>query len=92
VSREPAGLPAFEKNFLVFLFVDDDGLEVFGFHDQTAVKAFHIIHAVTPGNDYSAVMLANRWHGLHKADYGFILTVGPRLSSPKIDSFYPKNQ
>jgi hypothetical protein len=80
---------------LLFLFVHDDGLQIFGLNDQTAVEAFDIIDTVAAGNDYGTVMLANgrhRLHGLHKADYGFILTMSLNLSSPKIKDFYLRNQ
>src|SRR5205823_5834052 len=66
--------------------------QIFSFHDHAAVEAFQIIDAVTPGDNYCAVMLANgryRLRELHKADYGFILTMSLDLSSPKITKFCP---
>ena len=77
------------SSLLVF-FVHSDRFQIFGFHDHPTVEAFEVVDAVTPGDDYSAVMLANgryRLNGLHKADYGFILTMSLDLSSTKIDNY-----
>ena len=78
------------RSFLIVVVVHDDRLQIFCFHDHTAIEAFDIIDTVAPGNDNSAVMLTNgrnRWHGLHKADYGFILTMSLHLSSTKFTLF-----
>jgi hypothetical protein len=78
---------------LLVFFVHSDRFQIFGFNDYTAVEAFKVVDAVTPGNDHSAVMLANGRYGLsglHKADYGFILTMSLNLSSLKIKDFYIK--
>jgi hypothetical protein len=58
---------------LLVVVIHNDRLQVFGFHDQTAIEALDIIYAVTTGNDNSTVMLTNRrdgLRGLHKANYG----------------------
>src|ERR1700730_3341467 len=78
-----------QRSLLVF-FVHGDRFQVFGFNNHTAVEAVDIIDTVTPGNKYSAVVLADgryRLRGLHKADYGFILTMSLNLSSQKINDF-----
>ena len=86
----PRGASGLEPSLLFVLFVHSDRFQIFGFDDRSAVEAFQIIDAITPGDDYSAVVLANgryRLRGLHKADYGFILTMSLDLSSPKITEF-----
>ena len=78
-----------QRSLLVF-FVHSNRFEIFGFNYYTAVEAFQVVDAVAPGNDHSAVMLANGRYGLgglHKADYGFILTMSLNLSSQKINDF-----
>ena len=75
---------------LLVFFVHSHRFQIFGFNDCTAVEAFQVVDAVTPGNNHSAVMLANGRYGLgglHKADYGFILTMSLDLSSTKIDNY-----
>jgi hypothetical protein len=88
-NRQPTRQRGSASSLLVF-FVHSDRFQIFGFNDYTAVEAFQVVDAVTPGNDHSAVMLANGRYGLdglHKADYGFILTMSLNLSSPKIKDF-----
>jgi hypothetical protein len=46
--------------FLVFL--DFHWLKVFGLEDLTAIKALHVIDAVSPGDDLGAGMVTS---GLH---------------------------
>src|SRR5437867_1018222 len=76
---------------LLFLVVNDYRLQIFGFDNQTAVQAFHIIHAVTPGDNDGAAMLTIGWYELHKDELGLILSMSPRLSSAKIQCFYPRS-
>src|SRR5438034_3062781 len=76
---------------LLFLVVNDYRLQIFGFDNQTAVQAFHIIHAVTPGDNDGAAMLTIEWYELHKDELGLILSMSSRLSSAKIQCFYPRS-
>ena len=64
---------------LFFFFLDFHGFDVFGFEDLSAVQTFHVIDAVSPGDDLGAGMLA----GLHMQQLmRFILTVRYAMSSP----------
>jgi hypothetical protein len=78
------------ESFLIVVVFHDDRLQIFCFDDHTAVEAFDIVDTVAPGNDNSTVMLTNGRNGLrglHKADYGFILTMSLHLSSTKFTLF-----
>jgi hypothetical protein len=48
---------------LLLFFLDFYGFKVLGFEDLTAVQTLNVVHAVSPGNDLGAVMVAS---GLHK--------------------------
>jgi hypothetical protein len=49
---------------LLFLILDSDLFEIIGFEDLAAIQALHVVYAVAPGNNLSAVVLTS---GLHKA-------------------------
>jgi hypothetical protein len=51
-----------ESAQLLLVGFSGDWLEVFGFEDLPAVDAFHIVHAVSTGEDDCFLMLAG---GLH---------------------------
>jgi len=68
---------------LLFFFFSGDRFEIFGFNNQTAIEALHVIDSVPARNDHGAVMLANSLRGFHKDELGFILTMSLDLSSPK---------
>ena len=51
---------------LVFVCLNGDWFEIFGFEDLLAIEAFHIVHTVAAGDDYRFLVLAGRLHsGLH---------------------------
>ena len=43
---------------LLFFFVHHDRLEIFGFDNQTAVEALHVIDPVSAGNNLGSVVIA----------------------------------
>ncbi len=47
---------------LFLFFLDFHGFKILSLEDLTAVQAFHVIHAVSPGDDLGAGMVTN---GLH---------------------------
>jgi hypothetical protein len=47
---------------LVFVSLDGDWLQIFGFEDLLAIEAFHIVHTVAAGDDYGSVVLAGCLH------------------------------
>src|ERR1700721_2705243 len=47
---------------LVFVCLDRDRLQIFGFEDLLAVEAFHIVHTVAAGDDYRFLVLAGCLH------------------------------
>ncbi len=44
---------------LFVFFVGGDGLQILGLEDLPAVETFHIIDAVTPGNNFGTEMVAH---------------------------------
>ena len=60
---------------LLFFFVSNDRLEIFGFGNEAAVETLHIIDAVATRNDHGTVMLTNTLRGFHKCELGFILAM-----------------
>jgi hypothetical protein len=48
----------------ILLLLDFQGLKVFGLEDLTAVETFHVIDAVSPGQNLGTGMVAN---GLHNS-------------------------
>ena len=50
------------RTLFLVLFLDFHGLKVFGLEDLAAIQAFHVIHAVSPGDDLGAGMVTS---GLH---------------------------
>ena len=51
---------------LLFLVVNDYRLQIFGFDNQTAVEALHVIDTVAPCDDHGTAMLTNGLRGFHK--------------------------
>jgi hypothetical protein len=49
--------------FLFLFFLGFHGFKVFGFEDLVAIETFHVVHAVSTGNDLGAGMLTG---GMHK--------------------------
>ncbi len=47
---------------LFLFFLGFDGFEVLGLEDLTAVQTFHVVHAVSSGNDLGPGVIAG---GLH---------------------------
>jgi len=47
---------------LLFFFLDLHGIEVFVLEDLMAIQTFQVVHAISPGNDLGAGVLAS---GLH---------------------------
>jgi hypothetical protein len=65
---------------LFFFFLDLHGFDVFGLEDLLAIQTFHVVDAVSSGDDLGAGMLAS---GLHKQRLDeIILTVRRAMSSP----------
>ena len=65
---------------LFFLFLDFDGLQIFGFEDLPAIETFNVVHPVSAGDDLGARVLTS---GLHNsALMKFILPLRKPLSSP----------
>jgi hypothetical protein len=58
-TRSASGVP---PPALLF-FVGFQGFEIFGLEDLTAIETFHVVHAVSTGNNLGAGMLTS---GLHK--------------------------
>ena len=48
---------------LLFFFVGFQGFQVFGLENLAAIETFHVVHAVSTGNDLGAGMLTG---GLHR--------------------------
>ena len=58
-----SGCVATGQLFFLFVLFNGDRLEIFGVEDLTAIQAFHIIYAVTPCDDFGAIVFTS---GLHK--------------------------
>src|SRR5262249_2739148 len=52
------------KERLFFLFFDGNRLQIFGFEDLTAIKAFYVLDPITSGNDLGPGVFTSE---LHKA-------------------------
>jgi hypothetical protein len=60
---------------LLFVLVGGHRFQIVGFYDQTAVETLDVIDAVAPGDNHGTGVLTSGLHGLHKANYGFILAM-----------------
>jgi hypothetical protein len=47
---------------LLLLVLDFDRFQVLGLEDLAAVQTFHVVHAVSPGNNLGAIVVTS---GLH---------------------------
>jgi hypothetical protein len=67
---------------LFLFFLDFHGFNVLGFEDLAAVQTFHVVYAVSSGDDLGAGMLAGGLHKQRLDEMRFILAGGCAMSSP----------
>jgi len=70
---------------LVFVCLNGDWFEIFGFEDLLAIEAFHIVHTVAAGDNYGSVVLAGCLH-TKRPEIRIILTRQRQLSRGYLDN------